>query len=265
MNYYSMIHAFHSCTSCCRNSFKEYIGKVWGSISTNYWQPDTRFYLLFAIAFFKSADAFVASTDLVLFASWNVHLVPFQYFLKIPLYALMPHGFQKRLDYSKSHFLFGSHVIGVTISLITGAATHLLWDSFTHAGSPIVENSVALNFLLFEIMDYKVWLYKILQHGSTLLGITLLIYWTGCWYRKAKITQHNRKPLLENNIRWKVLMIILILPVLTGFWHGHALFSESITVKSIQILVGDTLRSGIALMVSGLFIYSLIFKCKKKL
>ena len=189
----------------------------------------------------------------------------FQYFLKIPLYALMPHGFQKRLDYSKSHFLFGSHVIGVTISLITGAATHLLWDSFTHAGSPIVENSVALNFLLFEIMDYKVWLYKILQHGSTLLGITLLIYWTGCWYRKAKITQHNRKPLLENNIRWKVLMIILILPVLTGFWHGHALFSESITVKSIQILVGDTLRSGIALMVSGLFIYSLIFKCKKKL
>ncbi len=188
----------------------------------------------------------------------------FQHILKRPLIALLPDSFQKRLAFSENVHYSSLKISGIILSLLIGAATHLLWDSFTHADSPIVQNSPVLNFLIFEIMGYKVWVYKLLQHGSTFLGIALIIYWIWNWYRKTEIIQINHKPYLRENTRKLILVILLTLPVFASIWHGQVLFSESITIKTIQTFVGDTLRSGIALIMSGLVIYSLTFRYKQK-
>ncbi len=189
----------------------------------------------------------------------------FQHILRIPLVALLPDSFQKRLTFSENVHYSNLKISGIILSLLVGAATHLLWDSFTHHSSPIVENTPFLNLLLFEILGYKVWVYKLLQHGSTLLGLALIIYWTWNWYRKTEIIQINHKPYFGENTRKLILVILLTLPVFASIWHGQVLFSESITIKTIQTFVGDTLRSGIALIMSGLVIYSLAFRYKQKI
>lgn len=63
----------------------------------------------------------------------------------------------------------------VTISILIGAASHILWDSFTHDHGyfvqtiPALQNSV--NFLGGQIQ-----ILKILQHSSTLLGGLVIVF-----------------------------------------------------------------------------------------
>lgn len=64
--------------------------------------------------------------------------------------------------------------IGTVIySSILGMLTHLLWDSFTHKGAYFVEKIEFLTNSL-NLLEYSIPIYKILQHGSTLLGLTIL-------------------------------------------------------------------------------------------
>ncbi|GAB6168427.1 DUF4184 family protein [Clostridium carnis] len=59
-------------------------------------------------------------------------------------------------------------------SVILGWITHVLWDSFTHKGGYFVNKIEFLNRIL-EINNYKIPFYKIAQHGSTLIGILLIL------------------------------------------------------------------------------------------
>ncbi|MBW8361452.1 MAG: DUF4184 family protein [Kaistella sp.] len=57
----------------------------------------------------------------------------------------------------------------VTISILTGAASHLFWDSFTHDHGYFVQTIPALqNAVVF--LGGSIPILKILQHSSTLLG-----------------------------------------------------------------------------------------------
>ncbi len=63
----------------------------------------------------------------------------FQHVLRTPLVALLPDSFQKCLVFSEKVYYSGLKISGVILSILVGAATHILWDSFTHHSSPIVE------------------------------------------------------------------------------------------------------------------------------
>lgn len=67
-------------------------------------------------------------------------------------------------------------VIKFSYSCIIGMFTHVLWDAFTHKTGFFVEKFIILSrsFIIFET---HVPVYKILQHGSTLVGaIIIFIY-----------------------------------------------------------------------------------------
>jgi hypothetical protein len=64
----------------------------------------------------------------------------------------------------------------VVLSILIGAASHLLWDGFTHAHGFFVENLPILSQKIL-ILNYSIGIYKFLQHGSTLLG-GILILWS---------------------------------------------------------------------------------------
>ncbi|WP_160031729.1 DUF4184 family protein [Paenibacillus sp. An7] len=54
-----------------------------------------------------------------------------------------------------------------------GMATHVIWDSFTHQGGFMVLRWSLLQETL-SISTYDLPVYKILQHGSTLFGLTII-------------------------------------------------------------------------------------------
>lgn len=101
----------------------------------------------------------------------------------------------------------------VIISILIGAASHILWDSFTHDHGyftiviPTLTNSV-------EFMGVQVQVLKILQHSSTLIGgivIAIVIYqWPTNDLYKGKV---NSKYWLTVAV---LILIITILRLLSG-------------------------------------------------
>ncbi len=64
------------------------------------------------------------------------------------------------------------------VSILLGSLTHIVWDAFTH---PVFWPYQHLSLLRVEIhvtADRTVQIYKLLQHGSTIAGLSVLgILW----------------------------------------------------------------------------------------
>ena len=59
-------------------------------------------------------------------------------------------------------------------SALIGMLSHLLWDSFTHVDGFCVTRIAFLSQNI-NLINYKIPIYKILQHGSTVIGLTIII------------------------------------------------------------------------------------------
>lgn len=68
----------------------------------------------------------------------------------------------------------------------SGAATHLIWDSFTHATSSVVAAIPILSATVFEISNSLIRLYKVLQHSRTIFGLAALAIWAVRHYRMRR-------------------------------------------------------------------------------
>lgn len=60
---------------------------------------------------------------------------------------------------------------------MTGVGTHLLWDQFTHKGAWLV-NRIPLLSHVIQIESLQIPVYKICQHGSSVVGLVLIAWWT---------------------------------------------------------------------------------------
>ena len=61
----------------------------------------------------------------------------------------------------------------VVASVLVGAASHLLWDSFTHEGGFFVDAIPSLSSAV-QIKGWQIPIYKLLQHFSTIVGGALI-------------------------------------------------------------------------------------------
>lgn len=60
-------------------------------------------------------------------------------------------------------------------ALAAGAATHTLWDSFTHASGDMVRSFDFLRAHVFTIAGREFYVFNVLQHLSSALGVAVLI------------------------------------------------------------------------------------------
>lgn len=60
------------------------------------------------------------------------------------------------------------------LSALIGMGTHVLWDNFTHAGGYFVQAMPALASRV-SVLGFNLAVYKLLQHGSTLLAGSLIV------------------------------------------------------------------------------------------
>jgi hypothetical protein len=106
----------------------------------------------------------------------------------------------------------------VVASIVVGAITHIIWDSFTHPHGfsvqmlPVLETPVAL------IGGYTLYGYKILQHGSTLIGMSILLWLSIMWFRSTKPS--GKYSVLSARTRMLILSFILIPSVIVGVLSG---------------------------------------------
>lgn len=140
----------------------------------------------------------------------------FHRLLKQPVGELLPPAVQARLAPWSAPFPFlpARRFATVAAAILVGAVSHVVWDSFTHqTGAAVVR---------FEVLERSVGLepwgsapvYKLLQHGSTLVGLGLL----GLWLLRvlARTRPVAVEPRLAASARWLRLLALTLLPLAAG-------------------------------------------------
>jgi hypothetical protein len=87
---------------------------------------------------------------------------------------------------------FRKHWFMLVVSILLGALTHILWDSFTHRTGYAVLPFPALRYNV-EFLDYSIPVYRILQHGSTLLGGGIIAIYL---YKMPRVKQAGKVHIL---------------------------------------------------------------------
>lgn len=134
----------------------------------------------------------------------------FHNLIRNSLYDNLPKTFRSRLEAFKLfkwNDYFKNHYFVVIISILIGAASHLLWDSFTHAQGYSVRNFSSLQDS-FEIVGHEIVIYKLLQHLSSLLGGLFIVL---AFFRLPM--KHSAKQSISKNY-W--LTILTMTTVIVG-------------------------------------------------
>jgi hypothetical protein len=104
--------------------------------------------------------------------------------------------------------------LGATAAILFGALTHDIWDGFTH------EDGVGVRMLPFlddygpELGNHPVHLYRWLQHGSSVIGLLIVLIAAWLWVRHAPKQDRPVERRLSANERHVWAAIYILIPVL---------------------------------------------------
>jgi hypothetical protein len=207
-----------------------FIALVAGSMS-----PDFGYYLgLYRIAEFAHTVPGIVVVDLPA----GLFMVATLRWLREPLVVLLPqpHRYVLRQGLvSLAENVTWSRVMVLAVSLVLGAATHVAWDSFTHATGLPVERSEFLQRELFRIGSQDVETYNFLQHASTLFGIVVLTIAYRSWL-KSGVTASAPPPDAQDTLRWWLLGSIVALGAATcAAWVAAAILRGDSDMQSLVV------------------------------
>jgi hypothetical protein len=202
------------------------------------------------------AGTFVLTLPLAL-----VVLGIFHAFVKRPAAMLLPEALQRRLENHLGEFRFGgpTRFLQIVTSILVGIATHLMWDSFTHVSAwPCRHWSVLRRPFPLPIVG-QLPLYKILQHGSTILGIGILLAWLVHWYRTTPPSAAAMRSLPSGQKALVVLVgtIVALMGVILRVIIGSKASSAHFTFNK---LVVQSVVTAIALLWWQLVAYGLVVR-----
>ena len=188
-------------------------------------------------------------------------LLLFHFILKRPLIALMPNYHHERLiHFARSHPFYASRRLGnIALSIILGAVTHLVWDSFTHPDGWFPIHIPLLSGTLFEIHGIgTVRVYFAAQYLTSLAGIIALLY----WYRKWLA---GLKPAIGSNRRFSCLKRLSIIASLFavsftgGVAYGFNALSPIDDITTLMNFISHATIAGVSFFLVGMVFFSIIW------
>lgn len=153
--------------------------------------------------------------------------------LEQPLVALLPTAWQERLAFD--HQPPGLPPVpwgAVCVSLLVGAATHVLWDLSTHGTPPTVARFPFLGIRLFTISGYPMYVHKLLLNGSSLIGVVLIAIWSARWLRRTAPTALPPTPRVPPALR--VVIVAALLASMALAAASEADIPSRVTLRSFQ-------------------------------
>lgn len=183
----------------------------------------------------------------------------FHFAIKRPIAGLLPIGVQQRLSGQLGQFTFKGprRIMAITSSIVLGIATHLLWDSFTHAYTWPWRHLVWLQ--LWFKLPVVGWMpgFELLQYASTILGLLALAVWILLWYRDTSPTIGNLSaPHMKSRVPLAVLMFFVA--GVAGVLRAEMLASASTTSHIFDRYVLNFSVTALAVAFWELFFYCLI-------
>ena|SRR5208283_660466 len=161
------------------------------------------------------------------------------YGLRLPLIGILPKR-HRQLFFPLCRQPPGSPLVA-GVSILIGAWTHLLLDSFTHSSGWLVEHLPVLHAPVVSMENQTLWVYSLVWYFCSFLGIAWLYFAYEQW-KEISVGTARRSP-TGAKLRNALLVAFLILPVaaIHVFVHGWlGLFLTAIF--SVAAIVGIGLR-----------------------
>ena len=200
--------------------------------------------------------AFVLTLPLAMIVLWIFHQ-----FVKIPLITLLPDGIQRRLATDLNRFRFAGvrRFLLIVCSLLVGIATHLLWDSFTHRNTWLYHHWRTLaETIRLPIVGWVPY-YKVFQHGSTVVGVGVLLALLIRWYQNS-LPSCQPLAVSHSATRKMAIMAVLTSTAIVGAVL-RAFSSNGIALGGLAFprFVGQAVATAIALLWWQMVAYGLFF------
>ena len=105
----------------------------------------------------------------------------------------------------------------VSLAVMLGTATHVFWDAFTHRDRWGVDALPRIFYAPITLPgDRAVPLYKLLQHGSSVIGLPLLAAWAALsLWRRPPVDPHSA-PTAPIALRRTTVICLALLPVVAS-------------------------------------------------
>ena len=224
-----------------RNSkYVNFLAMVLGSMS-----PDFEYFL-------RGMPYGVIGHTFIGFIAFNLPIVVIVYFIyqtciHRTLFSHLPSIMQDTYSQKTS----STRVLKVFVflySTLFGMLTHVVWDSFTHLGGFMVKNISILTYTV-HIFDFNIPIFKFLQHGSTIVGITAIISYM--YFRAAKNRYDDSEGNTKRKQKWMYWsQIALLTTLLFCLWY----LIDKVTIESYGIIVVRIIDSAlISLLIVSLY------------
>ncbi len=130
---------------------------------------------------------------------------------KYPAYTLLPRSHQVRLwsVASRSPERSFRHWLLVIIALGIGAVTHIAWDSCTHWYGWTAQHLALLRLPLLHTASGTLRVYKVLQHGGTLVGTGILVWWYLAWLHNTPSAPVPERYMVSTQSKCFLWLIVL--------------------------------------------------------
>lgn len=145
------------------------------------------------------------------------------------------------------------------VSLIIGAWTHILWDSFTHVNRWFVNHIDWLNAHVFTLRGHVFHGYALLQYASSAVGVSALLWTYWRWLRRVS---RNGRHAWDRADAWRYVCItgaaLGALLVAVPWALGAALGSDGrfgLRLFVVKLIVGTTSAFAVGCVVIALLCY----------
>ena len=97
-------------------------------------------------------------------------------------------------------------------AVLGGAVTHLAWDAFTHENARGVEMFPLLEGLSWRVNGHPMYLFRILQHLSSVVGLAAVLWVAWRWHRRSPVVPAQVERALPPLERWSWIAIYVVIP-----------------------------------------------------
>jgi hypothetical protein len=179
----------------------------------------------------------------------------YDYVLDRPLRALMPDPLRRRLARVGREARPPVWSPAVLVSVLAGAATHTFWDSFTHGTSAGVKMFPVLETRLFTVSGYTAYVFSVLQHGSTVVGLSVLAVWIWRWYGRAPLADATAGG-LSPRVRRTLVVVIALVVVAAAIIALVSRPPLDTTLLYLQPVVRRVVVSSLSTLVGAVTVYA---------
>jgi hypothetical protein len=184
----------------------------------------------------------------------------FQYLFKTPLLAVLPDGAYARWRpyASAADFASARQWLLAACGVLAGAVTHLVWDGFTHEGARGVRMIPWLEDPVVEIGNHHLAGIRLLQDGSSLIGLVVVLGFVWFGLRRGAAAQPvPGRPLQPAERRvWLLVFLAAAVTLSAACWswaravepvHSFKALSTGIAVAVLRGLFMALLATSLAL------------------